>query len=414
MQDCIAKHDCRLCGSTDLVTVLTLTPTPPGNHFVDEARLHEPQPTYPLELRFCSTCSHLQLGHVVDARVLYQRNYSYVSRTSPVFVEHLRTCAEEQLRRLGAAAGRLVVDVGSNDGTALRFYAESGCRVLGVDPATLIAEGARREGIPTLCEFFDADRAAAWRAEFGPASLIISHNTFAHIDDLGGAIDGVRSWLADDGLFVMEVGYALDLYQKAWFDSIYHEHLDYHSVTPLVRFLSRHGLEPIDVQRTRPQGGSIRVVAQQSGGPRPIEPSIGALIKLEEQQGMTRAETFLAFAQRVEILRHSLGDLLAEIRSEGCAIAGYGAPTKATTLLAHFALEDTLSFIVDDNPLKQGMFSPGAHIPVYEAARLYSDRPDFVLVLAWNFADSIVAKHQRYVDDGGRFILPMPVPRVLG
>lgn len=412
-EGCYFRDRCRLCEGEHLERVIELAPTPPGNHFVKSSERSVPQQTFPLEVYFCRDCSHVQLGHVVDPEILYRQNYSYVSATSPVFVEHLRAYAILMQQDFELPAGSLVVDIGSNDGTALSFFKEAGYPVVGVDPATEIAQIARDRGIETVCEFFGAEHAAAWRDEYGPAALITSHNACAHIDDLRDVVEGVKLWLADDGLFVIEVGYLLDVYENAWFDTIYHEHLDYHSFAPLVGFFSRLGLEVIDVQRVSPQGGSIRVIAQRAGGSRAVRASVSALVDLEKRAGLDRAETFVAFGQRIERVKQRLRELVNPLKAEGKSIVGFGAPTKATTLLTHFELGDVLDYLVDDNPLKQGLFSPGQHIPVFAADRIYEQQPDFVLILAWNFADSIMQKHQLYRERGGKFILPMPEPRIV-
>jgi len=408
------RDSCRLCDGKDLQRVIELNPTPPGNHFVSASKRDIPQQAYPLELYFCQACAHVQLGHVVDPEILYRRNYSYVSGTSPVFVDHLRQYAAHMQRAFHLSAGSLVVDIGSNDGTALGFFKDSGFRVIGVDPATEIGQLARERGIDTICEFFGATHAGAWREEYGPAQLITSHNACAHIDDLRGVVEGVKMWLAEDGLFVMEVGYLLDVFENAWFDTIYHEHLDYHSVQPLVDFFTRLDLQVIDVQRVSPQGGSIRVVTQRAGGQLETRDSVTELVELEQRKGLDRAETFYAFEDRINDVKRRLRELVQGLRTQGKSLVGYGAPTKATTLLTHFELGDVLDYLVDENPLKQGLFSPGHHIPVVPSDRIYETRPDFVLILAWNFAESIMRQHKPYREQGGQFIIPMPKPRIVG
>src|SRR3989442_9848472 len=263
-----------MCDGRSLQKVLRLTPTPPGNRFLRRADLGVPEPTYPLELYFCRDCHHVQLGHVVDPRILYQNSYSYVSATSSKFVEHLRTYAADMIDRFSLQTGDLVVDIGSNDGSCLRFFAQAGMQALGVDPATEIAEQATKSGIDTIGEFFSPELAFRLRRERGPAAFITSHNACAHIDDLEGVFRGVHHWLADDGLFVFEVGYLLDVVENTWFDTIYHEHLDYHTVAPFRPLLARVGMEPIAVQRVSPQGGSIRVFVQKVGGPHSADGSI--------------------------------------------------------------------------------------------------------------------------------------------
>jgi len=390
-----------------------LTPTPPGNHFVDQSRLHEKQTCYPLELDFCPHCKHVQLGHVVDPKILYQQNYSYVSGTSPVFVKHLEDYCNYICKKYPMTKDSLVLDIGSNDGTALSFFKAAGYKILGIDPAIEVVESANKAGIETLCEFFNLETAQKFEPHYGKAKLITSHNACAHIDNLDSVIEGVKYWLADDGLFVMEVGYLADIYSNAWFDTIYHEHVDFHSVTPLIPFFKRFNMEVISVERISPQGGSIRVIVQHENGPHKVDSSVEALVALEHTMGLDKAETFIQFGKQIDLVKDKLRKIISEIHQNGKTIAGFGAPTKATTLLSHFDLGKSLDFLVDDNPLKQNLYSPGSHIPVYSAESIYQKKPDYLLILAWNFAPSIMQKHEAYLEQGGKFILPMPEPKVI-
>ena len=401
-----------MCGSLALGREMSLTPTPPGNRLLRAEELAVPEPVYPLELYMCNDCHHVQLGHVVDPAILYQRSYSYVSATSPAFLEHLRSYAAAMVQQLELQSPDLVVDIGSNDGSCLRFFAEAGARVLGVDPATEIALRATRSGIETVADFFSYELAVRLRELHGPAALITSHNAFAHIDDLEGVLRGVRHWLADDGVLVFEVGYLVDVYENMWFDTIYHEHLDYHTVGPFESLFRRVGLEALGAYRVSPQGGSIRIIAQRSGGPRSADGSVEPLIDLERRKGLQRRGTLAELGRRIDAIGVRLRSLLIDLRSQGRSIAGFGAATKATTLLTHLQLGSMLEFVMDDNPLKQGLFMPVSHVPVVSPARLYVARPDYVVLLAWNFADPIMAAHRRYLDQGGRFVLPLPVPRI--
>ena len=404
-----------MCASDDLQKVLSLRPTPPGNRFLRPEQLHDPEPKYPLDLYFCNRCHHVQLAHVVAPTILYQDSYSYVTATSAKFVEHLRAYASEMVHRFGLDRRSLVADIGSNDGTCLRFFLNAGTRVLGVDPATEIAEGATASGIETVPEFFSYELAVRLRRDYGPANLITSHNACAHIDDLAGVLRGVRHWLADDGLFVCEVGYLLDVVENIWFDTIYHEHLDYHTVGPFQQLFARVGLEAINVQRISPQGGSIRVFAQPARGPHTPGGSIRDLVDLEHRNRLDRPETLVEFGERIDAVGRQLRSLVRSLRDAGATIAGYGAATKATTLMTHFELgAEDMDFIVDDNPLKQGLYAPATHIPVVGPSELYRRQPNYLLILAWNFADPIMAMHRPYAINGGKFIVPMPVPRIVG
>ncbi len=406
--DCRRRDTCRLCGGRDLTLVLELAPTPPANAFVAADARDRDQPRYPLDVFFCRDCAHVQLLDVVDPGMLF-RNYVYVSGTSPVFVRHFEDYADAVVERFKPRPGALVVDVGSNDGTLLGAFKRRGMAVLGVDPATAIARRASEAGIETMAEFFTPALAAGIRAERGPAAVVTANNVFAHVDDLAGLRDGVRELLAPDGIFVFEVSYLADVVEKTLFDTIYHEHLAYHSVKPLRRFFEVGGMDLFAVERIDVHGGSLRGIAQAAGGPHADDGSVAALAAEEEGAGLDSAETFRDFAGRIRRLGGELNRLVSKIKADGKTIAGFGAPAKATTLMHHFGIgADVIDFIVDDNPLKQGLYTPGQHIPVLPPQALYDRRPDYAIVLAWNFAPSIIAKHSAFRDRGGRFIVPLP------
>lgn len=409
---CQRRTTCRLCGSSRLSLVLELAPTPPANAFVPAADRDKPQEAFPLDVFFCEDCAHVQLLDVVDPRVLFE-NYVYVSGTSPVFVRHFAAYADDVIARFAPPAGGLILDIGSNDGTLLRQFKNRGYRVLGVDPAKDIARQATESGIETIAGFFTVDLAGSVRAERGPASVITANNVFAHADDLAGIVRGIRSLLADDGVFVFEVSYLVDVYEKTLFDTIYHEHVAYHSVKPLVRFLKEHGLELIQALRVDSHGGSLRGIAQPAGGPRPVDRSVADLVALEEGLGLHRADTLQSFAAKIDRLRDELNGLLRRLKAEGKSVAAFGAPAKATTLMYHFGIgPDVIDFIVDDSPLKQGLFSPGMHIPVLPSQAIYDRKPDYVVILAWNFAAPIMDKNAAYRQGGGHFIVPLPTVEV--
>ena len=388
--------------------MVSLTPTPPANAFVAPEDLDKAQAVYPLDVFFCETCAHVQLLDVVDPAALFE-DYVYVSGTSPVFVRHFQDYARDILDRFRPPGGSLVVDIGSNDGTLLGFFKDAGLAVLGIDPATDIAESATAAGIETIPGFFSPGMARTIAAERGSASVITANNVFAHMDDIAGALEGVRALLAPDGVFVFEVSYLADVVEKTLFDTIYHEHLDYHSVKPLRLFLAAGGMELIEAVRTESHGGSLRCTAQHARGGRETGPSVGALVALEEEMGLDRARTFHRFAGRIDELGRELRSLLDRILGEGGTIAGFGAPAKATTLMYHYGIgSDTLDFIVDDSPLKQGLYSPGIHVPVYPVSALYERKPGHALILAWNFALAIMDNNAAFHEAGGRFIVPLP------
>jgi hypothetical protein len=393
---------------------MSLTPTPPGNDFLTKEELGRDEPVYPLDLYFCEACHHIQLGHVVDPKILYQKNYSYVSATSAYFVNHLKHYAKDMVERFDLKPGDLAVDIGSNDGTCLSFFKDKGMKVVGVDPATEIAGKATENGIDTIADFFGYRLAVELRKKYGTAKFITSHNACAHIDNLFDVVKGVEHWLDADGVFVLEVGYFVDVYSNTWFDTVYHKHVDYHTVAPFEKLFNRVGMELISVERISPQGGSIRVMAQKKGGIIKRDDSVDELIALEAKLGLDKAETLHKLNHKISQVRDKLHNLIHSLKADGKSIAGFGAPTKATTLMAHFGLDATvLDFIVDDNPLKQGLFTPITHIPVLSADALYKMKPDYVIILAWNFAEPIMQMHKKYSEQVGQFILPMPNPEIV-
>ena len=414
MSDYYLRESCRMCGEGSLTKAMSLTPTPPGNDFLTKEELGRDEPVYPLDLYFCEACHHIQLGHVVDPKILYQKNYSYVSATSAYFVNHLKHYAKDMVERFDLKPGDLAVDIGSNDGTCLSFFKDKGMKVVGVDPATEIAGKATENGIDTIADFFGYRLAVELRKKYGTAKYITSHNACAHIDNLFDVVKGVEHWLDADGVFVLEVGYFVDVYSNTWFDTVYHEHVDYHTVAPFEKLFNRVGMELISVERISPQGGSIRVMAQKKGGIIKRDDSVDELIALEAKLGLDKAETLHKLNHKISQVRDKLHNLIHSLKADGKSIAGFGAPTKATTLMAHFGLDATvLDFIVDDNPLKQGLFTPITHIPVLSADALYKMKPDYVLILAWNFAEPIMQMHKKYSEQVGQFILPMPNPEIV-
>ena len=408
METCRWRKTCRLCGGGELTCVLALTPTPPANAFVEKAAKSEPQPCFPLDVFFCETCKHVQLLDVVDPAVLFE-NYVYVSGTSPSFVKHFDDYAQSLIDRFKPDAGSLAVDIGSNDGTLLAAFQKRGLRGLGIDPARDIAAKATAAGVETIADFFSPDLARKIVNDQGPAAIVTANNVFAHADDLKGIVEGVRTMLASDGVFAFEVSYLADVVADTLFDTIYHEHLAYHSVRPLETFFSGLSMRLFAVEGVASHGGSIRGMACLADGPHQADGSVAALITQEGKAGLDRAETFKAFAADIDGLGRQLKTLIKEIRADGKTIAGFGAPAKATTLMYHFGINaEDIDFIVDDSPLKQGLYSPGLHIPVVTSETLYERRPDYVLILAWNFASSIMDKHSAFLDGGGSFIVPLP------
>ena len=402
------KTACRLCSSSKLSLVLKLESTPPANAFISKKDLDKDQNKYPLEVYFCESCAHLQLLEVVDPVELFE-NYVYVSGTSKVFVNHFSDYAKSIIKKYNPSKENFVLDIGSNDGTFLKFFKNMGFSVLGVDPAKEISRKAQEEGINMINDFFTLETSSKIKKRFGKASLITANNVFAHSDNLIEMTQAISDLLTKDGLFVFEVSYLLDVYQKTLFDTIYHEHLSYHSVIPLIKFFENNGMTLIDVSRVNTHGGSIRCVVQKKNGKRNVNESVKKLIDLEKSVKLNEKITFSDFALNIKQRKIELYNFLSSLKSQKKTIAGFGAPAKATTLMYEFGLnQDILDFLIDDSPLKQGLYSPGLHLPVLSSDSIIELKPDYLLILAWNFADSIIKKNHKFSDSGGKFIIPLP------
>ena len=402
------KSNCRLCQSADLVSVLKLASTPPANAFISKEKLQIKQKKYPLEIFFCKNCFHVQLTEVVNPKELFE-NYVYVSGTSDVFVNHFLNYAKDIVQRFNPSTDRYVLDIGSNDGTLLKFFKSMGYSVLGIDPAKDISKQATKEGINTINGFFNLETSQIIEKKYSTASVITANNVFAHSDDLSGMTEAISKLLAPGGIFVFEVSYLVDVYQKTLFDTIYHEHLSYHSVSPLINFFKSKKMELIDVKKVNTHGGSIRCVVKNKDDLPEINDSVKTFVNFEKSLSFDKSETFVNFAKQIKERKQELNEYLFRIKSEGKSIAGFGAPAKATTLMYEFGLNnDILDFIVDDSPLKQELFSPGLHIPIYSSSFIDTLKPDYLLILAWNFSESIINKNKKFHELGGKFIIPLP------
>lgn len=410
------RTKCALCAAPEgkLRSVLELAATPPANEFVREDERSAPQDLIPLTLRLCDVCGHLQLAEIADPKRLFQ-HYVYVSGTSSVFVAHFARFAAAMTERFALGPSSFVVDVGSNDGTLLKQFQALGIKkVLGVDPAVEIVKEAIAAGVPTREGFFTPAVATELRAADGPADLLCANNVFAHAEDLTGFARGVQTLLGPEGVFVFEVSYLVDVIQKLLFDTIYHEHVAYHAVTPLLRFFEGLGLRLFDAERVDTHGGSLRCYVSQRASAHPNTERLGLLLKLEQDLGLFTPAVYADFKRRITERGRQLRERLLEIKAKGGHIAGFGAPAKLTTLMYEFGLDQNIiDFIIDDSAWKQGRFTPGTHIPVVPASQLTERQPDACVVFAWNFADSIIKKHETYSKTGGRFIVPLPELREL-
>jgi SAM-dependent methyltransferase len=406
------KCRCVACGDQALEQFLDFGCTALANKFRSVDELDSPEAVYPLRLGFCHTCGHVQLMDIVPPAAMFE-DYLYVSSASDTLKAHLYDLSDIVVERHGLGPKDLVIDIGCNDGTLLSGFRRHGTRVLGVDPAANLAAMAKDSGIDRYVGFFTATTAQDIVRRWGPASAITATNTFPHIPELQDFITGIQTALAPGGVFVIEAHYLVDLLEQGAFDTVYHEHVSYWALGPMQHLFSRAGMEIVDVERLPIHHGQIRVFVQRKGE-KPVQPRLAELLDMERSFGIHDFSTYQRFAEKTQKLKSDLHSKLHELQKQGKSIAGYGAPAKGNTLLSYLEIgPETLTYIVDRSPLKRGRYTPGSHIPVVSPERLLSDQPDYVLLLAWNFADEILAQQAEYVARGGQFILPVPEVRTL-
>lgn len=407
------RDNCRLCGSKNLEVVVKLEPIPLAEKYTAAGQPVETDEFYPVDLSMCLDCGHVQILDVIDSGKLWD-DYTYHSGQTKGIVDHFKKVADNIIAKHQPPKGCLVIDVGSNDGSLLRPFQEHGCQVLGIDPAKEIAKKATASGIETIPELMTVNLADKIRAERGPASVITAFNVFAHADDMNGMADCIRRMLADDGIFQFEAQYLLDILDKMLLGTIFHEHMSHHSLKPMKIFLEKHGMELIDVERVNIQMGSIIGTAQLIGGMRKVQPAVGELLEIEEERKLDRPETVRQFRTRLDELKSEVDVLVAQWKSQGVTIAGFGAARSGPTLIVQFGLEDVIQFMFDDHPQKVNKFSPGHGIPVLPSAELLRRMPDYVVILAWIHAKKIVASNREYLDRGGKFVVCCPKVTVIG
>jgi hypothetical protein len=399
---------CRICGRTPLEPVLSLGDMPAVNSFLAGPAEIATEMRHPLAVAFCAGCAHLQLTHRLDPREVFT-DYIYLSGMSDTVVAWGETLAARYTAELDLGPRDLVAELASNDGAILRAF-RGRARLQGVEPARNVAELARRDGIPTRAEFFDARLGAALRDDLGPARLIIARNVVAHVPEVIDFLAGAAGWLADDGVLHVEVPYVRDMVEALEFDTIYHEHLSYFSVTTLEQLFRAAGLVLWDVERIAMHGGSLVARGRRGATPRP---SVVAFLGAERAAGYTAVAPYHAFARGTTALRERLRDFLGRLTAGGARLAAYGAAAKGVVLTNYCGLDgDVISFVADRSPYKQGKLMPGTHLPVVPPARVLADRPDYLLLLAWNLVDEIAQQLAPYHDAGGRFVVPVPEPRV--
>lgn len=401
---------CRSCGATRLDLVLSLGRTPLANALLKEDELSKPEPTFPLDLVFCAECALVQITETVPPEQLFS-HYLYLSSFSDTMVKHSEELANRLIKERNLVANSLVMEVASNDGYLLQFYKRAGVPVLGIEPAANIAKVAEDHGIPTLVRFFGPEVARELREQGKRADVVHANNVLAHVADLNGFVAGIAGILKDDGVVVIEAPHVKPMIERLEFDTIYHEHLCYYSLTALRPLFKRHGLEIVDVFEIPLHGGSLQVHAALEGRP---SDRVCKLLEEEEAAGVGGAEFYRDFAAKVRQLKLDLVSMVRGLKADGARLAAYGASAKGSTLLNYCRIgRETLDFVADRSTVKQGLYTPGTHLPIRAPKALIDESPTHVVLLTWNFADEILEQQAAYRKQGGRFIIPVPEPQIV-
>jgi SAM-dependent methyltransferase len=400
---------CRSCEAKRLDLVLSLGRMPLANALLKEDELSKPEPTFPLDLVFCPECALVQITETVPPEQLFS-HYLYLSSFSDTMVSHSQEVAERLIEERKLDQNSLVVEIASNDGYLLKFYKRAGVPVLGIEPAANIAKVAEDHGITTLVRFFGPEVAAELRDNGTRADVVHANNVLAHVADLNGFVAGIAGILKDDGVAVIEAPHVKPMIERLEFDTIYHEHLCYYSLTALRPLFKRHGLEIVDVFEIPLHGGSLQVHAALDGRP---SDRVCRLLEAEEAVGVGSPEFYRDFGEKVRALKKQLVATLHDLKADGARVAAYGASAKGSTLLNYCGIgRETLDFVADRSTVKQGMYTPGTHLPIKAPRALLEESPSHVLLLTWNFADEILEQQREYRERGGKFIIPLPAPSI--
>ena len=402
---------CRLCKSKKLTTILRLTPTPWADDFRIKSKLHLKQPVVPLSINLCNKCKHAQLSHVMEAQDIYL-NYTYETASSPTLKAHFDSASSRILNKFKPEKKGLVIDIGSNDGMLLSFFKKRDMNVLGIDPMPGIAKKANKKGIKTLSKFFNAKYSKVMAKNFGKASIITANNLVADTDNLDEFVKGVKNLMDEKSLFIFESFYFyLQIKNFVW-DFTYHEHYSYFTITALSKYFRSMGMEIVDVEAIDTKGGSMRCAVQLKNGIRKPNTSVKSFINAERKFGYPKKSLFTKYSEKIENSKKTFTREISKLLIDGKKISAYGASATSTTLMYHYNMK-FLESIYDDFKIKQNTFSPGYHIPVFHPKKMYKDKPDYIIILAWRYKNQILKRHKKYLKQKTKFIVPLPNYKVL-
>ena len=401
--------NCRYCNKEDIVNFLDLGVMALANSFLTREQLDSEydEPKFPLDVYFCEQCGLVQIGYVVPPEILF-KNYIYYSATSDMVHNHARYLASSFCRRFDLKPASLVMEIASNDGTVLRHFQAEGVNVLGIEPATNIAEAAELSGVPTYNDFFCEESAALLAERYGRADIILGRHVFAHVPEIHGFVRGLKHLLALGGVIAIEAPYLIDFVERTEFDTVYHEHYSYLSVRAMSYLFNIYDMQLFDAERVAIHGGSLIYFIGHKGA-HTISDRVAELVESELAKGLSNRQTYADFSKRTEKIRDDVLAFLRQAKVSGKRVAAYGAPAKGNTFLNYCGIStDLVEYTVDKSSYKQNLFTPGMHLPVFHPDRLAEDMPDYVLLLAWNFKDEILVQQQRYLEKGGKFIQAIP------